>query len=50
MKLQVGQKLGKFDVEKRRAIELEDFDTAKKKKVYFDIFHLKIFVTKNLLY
>ena len=35
IKHQVGQKLGKFDVEKRRAIELEDFDTAKKKKVRF---------------
>ena len=38
IKHQVGQKLGKFDVEKRRAIELEDFDTAKKKKVRFFVF------------
>ena len=38
VKHQVGQKLGKFDVEKRRAIELEDFDTAKKKKVRFFVF------------
>lgn len=31
--LMVGEKLGKFEVEKRRAVEVEDFDTAKKKKV-----------------
>lgn len=29
----VGEKLGKFEVEKRRAVEMEDFDTAKIKKV-----------------
>ena len=31
--LMVGEKLGKFEVEKRRAVEMEDFDTAKRKKV-----------------
>ena len=31
----VGEKLGKFEVEKRRAVEMENFDLAKSKKVYF---------------
>ncbi len=31
--LKVGEKLGKLEVEKRRAIEMEDYDLAKAKKV-----------------
>ena len=29
----VGEKLGRFEVEKRRAVEIEDYDLAKAKKV-----------------
>ena len=38
---QVGEKLGKFEVDKRRAVEMEDFDLAKHKKVY--LFYLGLF-------
>ena len=34
--LQVGEKLGKLEVEKRRAIEREDYDLAKARKVIID--------------
>lgn len=34
--LQVGEKLGKAEVEKRRAIESEDYDRAKVKKQQMD--------------
>jgi len=39
----VGQKLGKFEVEKRRAVELEDFDTAKKKKLQSDEYRVHVY-------
>ena len=31
--LKVGERLGRLNVEKNKAIELEDFDLAKEKKV-----------------
>lgn len=39
----VGQKLGKFEVEKRRAVEMEDFDTAKKKKLQSDEYRVHVY-------
>lgn len=44
----VGEKLGKFDVEKRQAIENEDYDTAKLKKVQMDEYRLKVYHDLNL--
>ena len=31
--LQVGEKLGRYEVEKKKAVELEDYDLAMEKKV-----------------
>ncbi|XP_069110819.1 centrosomal protein of 104 kDa-like isoform X1 [Argopecten irradians] len=39
----VGEKLGKYDVEKRQAIENEDYDTAKLKKVQMEEYRLQIY-------
>ena len=39
----VGEKLGKFEVEKRRAIEMEDYDIAKSKKVQGDEYRLHVY-------
>ncbi len=41
--LQVGEKLGKYEVEKRQAVENEDYDKAKVKKVQMDEYRLKIY-------
>ena len=40
---QVGERLGRYEVEKRRAIETEDYDLAKVKKIQMDEYRLKIY-------
>ncbi|KAK3104885.1 hypothetical protein FSP39_012411 [Pinctada imbricata] len=44
----VGEKLGKFEVEKRQAIENEDYDKAKLKKVQMDEYRLQVYKDLNL--
>ena len=39
----VGEKLGKFDVEKRQAVANEDYDKAKLKKVQMDEYRLQVY-------
>ena len=39
----VGEKLGKFDVEKRQAVESEDYDKAKLKKIQMDEYRLQVY-------
>lgn len=41
--LQVGERLGKFEVEKRQAVEGEDYDKAKLKKVQMDDYRLQMY-------
>ena len=40
---QVGEKLGKYEVEKRQAVENEDYDKAKLKKVQMDEYRLQVY-------
>ena len=40
---QVGEKLGKFEVEKRQAVESEDYDKAKLKKINMDEYRLQVY-------
>ena len=40
---QVGEKLGKFEVEKRQAVENEDYDKAKLKKVHMDEYRIQVY-------
>lgn len=44
----VGEKLGKFEVEKRQAVENEDYDKAKLKKVQMDEYRLQVYKDLNL--
>ena len=46
--LQVGEKLGKYEVEKRQAVENEDYDKAKLKKVQMDEYRLQIYKDLNV--
>ena len=39
----VGEKLGKYEVEKRQAVENEDYDKAKLKKVQMDEYRLQVY-------
>ncbi|XP_072040175.1 centrosomal protein of 104 kDa-like isoform X2 [Amphiura filiformis] len=39
----VGERLGRYEVEKRRAIETEDYDLAKVKKIQMDEYRLQIY-------
>ena len=39
----MGEKLGKFEVEKRQAVENEDYDKAKLKKVQMDEYRLQVY-------
>ncbi|XP_078696734.1 centrosomal protein of 104 kDa-like isoform X3 [Branchiostoma floridae x Branchiostoma belcheri] len=39
----VGERLGKYEVEKRRAVENEDYDLAKMKKVQMEEYRLKVY-------
>ena len=48
MYLQVGEKLGKYEVEKRQAVENEDYDKAKLKKVQMDEYRLQIYKDLNV--
>ena len=41
--LQVGEKLGRYDVEKRQAVENEDYDKAKLKKLQADEYRLQAY-------
>lgn len=41
--LQVGERLGKYEVEKRQAVETEDYDKAKLKKVQMDEYRLQMY-------
>ena len=45
---QVGEKLGKMEVEKRQAVESEDYDKAKAKKVQMDEYRLQVYKELNL--
>lgn len=44
----MGEKLGKMEVEKRQAVENEDYDTAAAKKVQIDEFRLQIYRDLNV--
>lgn len=44
----VGEKLGKYEVEKRQAVENEDYDKAKLKKVQMEEYRLQIYHDLNL--
>lgn len=48
MLFQVGEKLGKYEVEKRQAVENEDYDKAKLKKVQMDEYRLQIYKDLNV--
>ena len=39
----MGEKLGKFEVEKRQAVENEDYDKAKLKKVHMDEYRIQVY-------
>ena len=41
--LQAGEKLGKYEVEKRQAAENEDFDKAKAKKAQMDEYRMQLY-------
>ncbi|XP_051509158.1 centrosomal protein of 104 kDa-like isoform X4 [Myxocyprinus asiaticus] len=41
--LKVGERLGRYDVEKHSAIEREDYDTAKQKKEEMDAYRLTVY-------
>ena len=40
---QAGEKLGKYDIEKRQAVENEDYDRAKVKKLKMDEYRLQVY-------
>lgn len=40
---QVGEKLGKLEVEKRQAVEGEDYDKAKLKKIQMEEYRLQMY-------
>ena len=40
---QAGEKLGKYEVEKRQAVETEDYDRAQMKKVQIDEYRLQVY-------
>ena len=40
---EVGEKLGKYEVEKRQAVENEDYDKAKLRKVQMDEYRLQVY-------
>jgi len=40
---QAGEKLGKFEVQKRLAVDNEDYDEAKQKKVQMDEFRQRVY-------
>lgn len=44
----MGEKLGKYEVEKRQAVENEDYDKAKLKKVQMDEYRLQIYKDLNV--
>lgn len=44
----VGEKLGKYEVEKRQAVENEDYDKAKLRKVQMDEYRLQVYKELNL--
>ena len=39
----MGERLGKFEVEKRQAVENEDYDKAKLKKVQMEEYRLQMY-------
>lgn len=39
----MGERLGRYEVEKRYAVEKEDYDLAKKKKEQMDEYRLKVY-------
>ena len=41
--LQVGERLGRFEVEKRCAVEKEDYDLAKEKKLHMEHFRSQVY-------
>ena len=41
--VQVGERLGKFEVEKRQAVENEDYDRAKQKKSQMDEYRMQMY-------
>ena len=45
---QVGEKLGKYEVEKRQAVENEDYDKAKALKVKMDEYRLQVYKDYNI--
>lgn len=45
---QVGEKLGRMDVEKRQAVENEDYDQARLKKQQIDEYRLQIYKDLDL--
>lgn len=44
----VGEKLGKYEVEKRQAVENEDYDKAKLKKAQMDEYRVQIYTDLNV--
>ena len=44
----VGEKLGKYEIEKRRAVEMEDFELAKAKKLASDEYRLFVYKQLNV--
>ena len=44
----MGEKLGKMEVEKRQAVENEDYDKAKVKKLQMDEYRLQIYKDLNV--
>lgn len=44
----VGEKLGRYDVEKRQAVEAEDYDKAKIKKLQADEYRLQAYKELDL--
>lgn len=45
---QIGEKLGKMEVEKRQAVENEDYDKATTKKLQMDEYRLQVYKELNL--
>lgn len=43
-----GEKLGKYEVEKRQAVENEDYDKAKLKKLKIDEYRLQVYKDLNV--
>jgi len=44
----VGEKLGKYEVDKRQAVEKEDYDKAKLKKVQMEEYRLQMYKALNI--